>query len=485
MDRQLLIKQIRSITTKEDLLTLLNAVHYDFSDYPTYTISHKQLMRLCNSNSDRARYYTFDIRKKTGGFRTINAPNRPLKNIQRCLNEIYKAIYTPSKHAMGFVPGRSIVHNAIKHLNQNYVFNIDLSDFFTSIDQARVWKRLMLPPFNFNSEIANIMAGLCAIKTVRLNNNGELTECYCLPQGAPTSPILTNAICDTLDRQLAGLAKRFRVHYSRYADDITFSSMHNVYQPDSEFRVELERIVSQQRFSINEKKIRLHHRGSRQEVTGLTVGEKVNVTRKYVKDIRAILYIWEHYGIKDAYAAFYPRYKAQKGHLRKGTPTLQNVISGKLCFLKMVKGDTDPVYKKLQAQFDKLMLRDPLTKTTQCSWEYLKTYDIPDFEKIFNTKIKYTTSKTGIPYGYFIVSGRKIFVSISCNINERHDINKMKISLCSRTDFKIQLDVADSNYYIRHFNDTPNIFERMERGCPVPDDIGTRFQYLIHLPNFR
>ena len=144
---------------------------------------------------------------------------------------------------------------------------------------------------------------------------------YKLPQGAPTSPLLTNAICDTLDRRLAGLARRFGLHYTRYADDITFSSMHNVYQDGSPFRHELERIVSGQHFKINAKKTRLNHRGERQEVTGLTVGEKVNVARRYVKDVRAILHIWERYGMNAAVAKFYPRYKTEKGSLHNGDPT--------------------------------------------------------------------------------------------------------------------------------------------------------------------
>lgn len=239
------------------------------------------------------------------------------------------------------------------HTNQNYVFNIDLKDFFPSIDQARVWKRLQLAPFNFNAQIASVIAGFCSIKMVHHNYDESVTN-FVLPQGAPTSPLLTNAVCDTLDRRLHGLAKRFGLHYSRYADDITFSSMHNVYQPESIFRKELERIITDQHFTINENKTRLNHCSKRQEVTGLTVGAKINVSRKYVKDIRAILHIWEKYGLNAAYATFFPRYKSEKCHLHDGEVNLVNVISGKLCFLKMVKGKKDPVYTKLNEHFLRL-----------------------------------------------------------------------------------------------------------------------------------
>jgi retron-type reverse transcriptase len=144
-------------------------------------------------------------------------------------------------------------------------------------------------------------------------------------------------ICDTLDRRLAGLAKRFGLHYSRYADDITFSSMHYVYAKNGEFRKELIRIIKSQGFTINEEKTRLQKRGSRQEVTGIVVSErKLNVAKKYVREIRSLLYIWEKYGYSVAMSRFLPKYKLEKGHVKKGNPDLINVLEGKLLYLKMV-----------------------------------------------------------------------------------------------------------------------------------------------------
>ena len=483
MEKQHLITQIQTTATKWELLELLNDIKTDLAGSDAYPFSLKAMMRLCNPQLDRGRYRKFTIPKKSGGVREIYAPNGNLKWIQLCLNEIFKAVYTPSPYAMGFAEGRSVVDNASKHLHQNYVFNIDLADFFPSIDQARVWKRLQLAPFNFTKKVANIVAGLCSIKSKRKATNETYEDCYCLPQGAPTSPILTNAICDTLDRRLAGLAKRFGLRYSRYADDITFSSMHNVYQEGSDFRVELERIIVEQKFSINNKKTRLHHRSKRQEVTGLTVGEKINVTRKYVKDIRAILHIWERHGLNAAYANFYPRYKADKGHLHKGEPNIENVISGKLCYLKMIKGDTDPVYMRLQNQFDRLTTTPPTNESTQCSWEYIQTYDIADFEKKFNTKVEWTTSKKGNHYAYFILNGEKIMVYISRNVSMSQSFMDYQISLCCHKDFKLSLC---RDYYVREEevnNPKPTTaYGRMVLGVPLPEDIGTRYMYLIHRP---
>ena len=292
MDKQYIIDKVRNLETRIDFLNLVNEIKADLLGNTCYPFTMKQLTILCNPKNENGRYKTFEIPKKSGGTRQICAPCGNLKWFQICINEILKVLYTPSPYAMGFVCGRSIVNNALMHTNQNYVFNVDLKDFFPSIDQARVWKRLQLAPFNFNSQIASIIAGFCSMLSIRNTDVNSFSKCFILPQGAPTSPLLTNAICDTLDRRLHGLAKRFGLHYSRYADDITFSSMHNVYQPESDFRKELGRIITEQRFVINPKKTRLNHCSKRQEVTGLTVGTKINVSRKYIKDLRAILHIW-------------------------------------------------------------------------------------------------------------------------------------------------------------------------------------------------
>ena len=334
---------------------------------------------------------------------------------------------------MGFATGKSVVDNARMHTNQNYVFNIDLKDFFPSIDQARVWKRLQLAPFCFNSKIASIIAGLCSIKSTRTTGSGTLEHCYVLPQGAPTSPLLTNAICDTIDRRLHGIAKRFGLHYSRYADDITFSSMHNVYHLGGEFRNELERIIAEQRFVINPLKTRLSHCSTRQEVTGLTVGQKINVSRKYVKDLRALLHIWEKYGENAAYAAFYPRYNSEKCQMHRGEPTLKNVIAGKLCYLKMVKGENDPVYTKLHNQFLQLTGEYSDVKP-QGDINYLLTMTKDQFEDKLGTTIEFATRKSdGKPYGYFSFQGRRFIVAISKNIDVDNLPKDVQISLTRMT----------------------------------------------------
>ena len=309
--------------SREDLLSLLNRIKRDemeelgYADkfYP-FTIRHMNY--YCNPKNAFHRYRQFKIKKKAGGFRQITAPrNRSFMFLLDCLNEVLKAVYTPSQYAMGFTEGRSVVTNACKHKGANYVFNIDLKDFFPSIEQPRVWKRLQLQPFNFPVSVANAIAGLCCMRETRITSDGIKKDYYILPQGAPTSPIITNMICDKLDHRLGGLAHRFGLNYTRYADDITFSSMHNVFQENSDFRKELLRIIDDQGFVMNEKKTRLQKRGSRQEVTGIIISDKLNVSQKYVRDIRNILYMWEKYGYTVAYAKFFPRYKEEKGNIKE------------------------------------------------------------------------------------------------------------------------------------------------------------------------
>ena len=396
MDREEIANTIRLIETKNDFLELLNRIkreNIDFADnqdQKTYPFTMRQLNFYINPKHTTGRYKEFYIKKKSGGMRRITAPRtKTFQLMLSAVNEILKAVYVPTQFATGFVEGRSIVDNAVPHQNQYYVFNTDLKDFFPSIDQARVWKRLQVKPYIFPEKIANLIAGLCSMQMIS-KEDGEDTIRYVLPQGAPTSPILTNMICERLDRQLAGLAKRYGLRYTRYADDITFSSLHNIYQEGGEFRKELEHIIKEQRFTINNEKTRLQKAGERQEVTGLVVNQRVNVPNQYVRNIRNLLYIWDRYGYDVAYNCFLPKYQKEKGHVKKEKPNLSNVIEGKLLYLKMVKGENDPVYRRLFDKFNSLTTLDhaqEIEMSEGVSIEQLVALmepDISDIDKLNN-----------------------------------------------------------------------------------------------------
>jgi hypothetical protein len=219
--------------------------------------------------------------------------------------------------------------------------------------------------------------------------------------------------------------------------------MHNVYQKNGEFWQELNRIIQDQGFTINDKKTRLQKLGARQEVTGIIVSEKLNVTQKYVRDIRNILYIWNRYGYGVAYGKFYPKYKDEKGHVKKGEPDLMNVIDGKLMYLKMVKGEEDSVYKSLYDKFAVLVEREKgINITTAQNITYVETTSVLDFEKKHSTVISITMSapkiiseeevEPGHRYAYFMLEENKIFASVHKDVELENEVNKLElaISLC-------------------------------------------------------
>lgn len=355
------IKSFEELHDEQSFVDLLNEISYIIYGKNHINFTINQIRYHSNSNLNSNRYVNFQISKKTGGSRTIHAPNKNLKIILTCINILIQNIYTTHRNAFGFVIGKSIVDNAKKHSNRNYVFNADLKDFFPSIDQARIWERLKHPPFNLDDskiKIRNLIAGLVchSMEVDRFKNNEWIKETRnVLPQGAPTSPFFSNLICERLDRKLTGLAKRFGVQYSRYADDITFSSDHNVYQEEGDFIVEFKKIIQNQNFHLKNSKTRLQKRDYRQEVTGIIVNETTNVRRKYIKTLRLWIHRWEKFGYENAYKLFLEQYFQDKGHLKKNLPIMENVISGKLLYLKMVLGENNSLFKKLNFRFKKLI----------------------------------------------------------------------------------------------------------------------------------
>lgn len=356
-----------AMRTKKDLVKLLSFAKKIMYGKKATPVRLKSLTYYANPSFCSYRYNKSTIKKKSGGDRIIHAPTQGLKSILRALNFILQVIHRPHAAAMGFVQGKSIVDNARKHIGHNYVYNMDLKDFFHSFDRNRVKLGFMYEPFNLRDEqepLAFLLASLC---THPLELDGVMSTV--LPQGSPTSPTISNLLCVQLDRRLTGLANRFGVTYTRYADDLTFSSPHNVYKQE-DFQKELTRLIEDdQQLIINPKKTRLQRGAFRQETTGLIVNEKVNVRRRYVKQLRMQLHFWERYGYDRAEEIFCRDYLADKGHNVKVVPGMINVLEGKLEFLKMVKGVEDGTYNGLRSRFEKLSEKiDPLTKVLD-TWE--------------------------------------------------------------------------------------------------------------------
>ena len=290
----------------------------------------EDLSSLAQARRRMLMYKEFDIPKRTGGTRRITAPIGKLKDIQKCISVILAPYYLVPDCVHGFAEGRSVASNAIKHTSKNYVLNIDLKDFFPTITYTRVSKSLR--ELGFNEDVSDTIARLCTIPI--WDEQSQMLR-NALPQGSPASPLLSNIVCSTLDQRLSVLAKRYGLTYSRYADDITFSSNHSVYAKDGEFFKEFEDIVRSSGFKINEKKTRLQKRGSRQEVTGIIVGEKINTYRQFTKKLRVAVFHAETNGC---------------------TPREFYNIMGRVSYMAMVKGPDAPIVKRFRAIMSKVQV---------------------------------------------------------------------------------------------------------------------------------
>lgn len=230
-------------------------------------------------------YTSFEIPKKNGDTRTIKAPSRKLRSIQKKLAselERYEQDIWASKDikpniAHGFQKNKSIVTNAKIHRNKKYVLNIDLENFFDSFHFGRVRGFFEKNrDFALPTEVATVLAQLTCFEG-------------CLPQGAPTSPIITNLLCQILDNRLLRVAKKYKLDYTRYADDLTFSTNDKTFiEFKDEFMSTIQKEIERAGFKINEKKTRLIYKDSQQKVTGLVVNQKVNVTQEYYRKTKAM-----------------------------------------------------------------------------------------------------------------------------------------------------------------------------------------------------
>lgn len=329
-------------STRDDLVSLINfVIELQNEQLQTNykTISNNQLGYYLAKRDEK--YIHFEIPKKSGGVRRISSPSKVLKKIQRRIAFVLEVLFTPRISTNGFVKQRSIVTNAKGHIGRKYIYNIDIKDFFPSIHYGRVKAVLQIFPFKASEEMAHLIAHLSCYKGI-------------LPQGSPLSPILTNIVCQSLDYHLVKLAQDHKCFYSRYADDITFSSNKNIYL-NEKFLIDLKKVVNDQGFNINEKKTRLQSYAQRQEVTGVIVNTKPNLKRTYIKKLRAMLYNWENKGLKYCQNKLTIHYPNEKGFIRnKVVPDFENVLQGKIQFLGMIRGKDDHYYKTFNRKFNEL-----------------------------------------------------------------------------------------------------------------------------------
>ncbi len=278
------LSSLKSITTRAEVAALLQ-------------FKAAFLAYILFKQPDAAKYKTFEVPKRSGGKRTIHAPIDALKLMQKklsvllqdCVDEINSAKNLNDRVSHGFTRKRSIITNARLHRNRRYVFNLDLEDFFPSIHFGRV-RGFFIKDRNFalHKDVATVLAQIACREKI-------------LPQGSPCSPVISNLIAHVLDMHLIGLASKVGCTYTRYADDLTFSTNKKVFPPEIAVPsdtdphlwvpgAELQRLITHSDFRVNNRKTHMQYRTSRQDVTGLTVNRRINVREEYRHDVRAMVH---------------------------------------------------------------------------------------------------------------------------------------------------------------------------------------------------
>ncbi|MHA1898166.1 MAG: reverse transcriptase family protein, partial [Promethearchaeota archaeon] len=224
------------------------------------------------SIEDKSRFYKRKIiPKKNGGKRVISIPKYKLKILQKWILENILNKVKLNEYCTAFKPGSSIVDNASPHVGAKTLVKIDLKDFFPSIKLEQVIQ--VFNGFGFNKPVAGVLARLCSDYY-----KGKVF----LPQGAPTSPMIANLYASKLDIRLAGLWANHGFRYTRYADDLTFSSYREDVDVGKLIFATYE-IIKDEKLEPNYKKTRVYRSGNRMEVTGIVVNQKLNIKRDWVR----------------------------------------------------------------------------------------------------------------------------------------------------------------------------------------------------------
>ncbi len=241
-------------------------------------ISSRTLYAVSNSLSDH--YIKTEIPKKDGTSRVLSVPDKVLKRIQRAINEVILSQEPISRYATAYRPAVSIRLNALPHVGKKRVLKLDIAHFFDSIRYSTV-KNLVFPAERYSEQNRILLSMLCYYRDV-------------LPQGAPSSPAITNIILRDFDEKVGAACDARGVSYTRYCDDMTFSGEFDADEIVSLVSKELKPLG----LVLNKRKTVSASRGGRQSVTGIVVNEKLNVEKSYKRRIRQEMYFCGKYGVE-------------------------------------------------------------------------------------------------------------------------------------------------------------------------------------------
>ena len=360
-------------------------------------IERRQLTGLLYGIGIDKCYSSFEIPKKNGGKRLINAPNKSLKYVQRKLSKLLlkrlddynRENGSKQNIAHAYFKGKGIKTNAFPHRNKRFILNIDLDDFFGTIHFGRVQGFFQKNAYFKLPEIATILAQL---------------TCYegKLPQGAPTSPVISNLICQILDYKILDLCKRYKLTYTRYADDLTFSTNdRKVFESRQQFVEELGKIIEKSGFNINNEKTYFQSSENRQVVTGLSVNKKINVTVDFYKKTRSMA---QHLYKTGGFSV-----DGKEGNL--------NILEGRFSFINdLVRYNNQtkknealvsnsPEYQKyLSLPIEKLISSNP-SKRKRFTGKLTRN------EKLFNLTIREKDYQKFLFYKYFVANPKTIIIT--------------------------------------------------------------------------
>ena len=288
----------------------------------------------------RTHYVTFEIPKKCGGTRRLSAPHQKLSAAQHWILTNILNLLQVHDYAHGFVAQRSVLTNAQPHVGATVVINADLSDFFPTITFPRV--EGMFRKIGYSSAVATVLALLCTECPRQALQLGETTYFAAtgpraLPQGASTSPAISNQIAGKLDRRMSAMATKLGWRYSRYADDLTWSTTGEVKPSVGYVLARMRHIVQDEGFELNHAKTRIQRRSQRQSVTGVVVNDRMSVPRDTIRQIRAILHNAKSTGLE-----------AQN---RDQRPHFRDWLTGMIGWIQMVNAEQG---SQLQSQLAEL-----------------------------------------------------------------------------------------------------------------------------------
>ncbi|WP_169976933.1 reverse transcriptase family protein [Tautonia rosea] len=319
----------------------------DLAEALGLTISQLRWLAFHRDAATSLHYRRFTIPKRDGSERAIWAPMPTLKAAQHWILRNIAEKLPVHGAAHGFLAGRSILSNAGNHLNSKLVVKMDVKDFFPSVTFRRV--KGIFRRAGYREQVATLLASICTESPREIVEQDKTTYYValgprCLPQGAPTSPALTNTLCLRLDRRLDGLARSLGYRYTRYADDLTFS-LPRAHEGDTRLGTLLgsaRRVVESEGFSVRLEKTRVARPGARQQVTGLVVNGDASprTPRKLRRQLRAAVH------------------NLQTGRPRADADTPQR-LAGLISYLAM----TDPTLAQtLRSQWNTTADRPPATE---------------------------------------------------------------------------------------------------------------------------